>query len=307
MNLLIKSLLIISVAHQVSARTDMLTISGGHDGNGGDICENKINNIVHDIEQWLLNDKFKGIHLPPPISESQYKAKMLKAIQKTDIRSCTSDKIYVNKVEKTCMNFESRKGGAEIVCNFDRLMKTSFNDSYLLIHHELAGIAGLETNNGDEKSDYKISNQITEYLKKEVVTKLGIKNESKYEDTNIKKLSQSEHDFFRKNVLLELISTKDIQQCSKNPFGSFHIETLVENSNLATLNELDANSSVITFISHGSSIEFEFKVSFLISNNLEVIEPLRIELYKLSKNRVDRNGIHTISKELIKSKLCEKN
>jgi hypothetical protein len=147
----------------------------GNEGGGGDICENKMRNISNDIEKWLLEDEYKGIKLPTDLSEDIYKEGMLNAI-KISLLSCTTDKIYIGKAEKTCKNFDDENGQKRIMCNFDRLMKTSDSEQYLLMHHEFAGVAGFELSYGNETSNYQISNQISDYLQAQVVTRLGVKH-----------------------------------------------------------------------------------------------------------------------------------
>lgn len=143
-------------------------------GNGGDICENQMRNISNDIESWLLRDEFKGIKLDNRISEAAFKGRMLEAVQRS-LLSCTADKIFIGKAEKTCKNFKDKNRDIRIVCNFNRFMKTTQNDQYRLMHHEFAGVAGLETNDGKEESNYRISDQVTGFLRKEEVLRLGIK------------------------------------------------------------------------------------------------------------------------------------
>lgn len=147
--------------------------AGNEKGNGGDICENKIQNIKNDIESWLLNGEFKGIKLPAGLSEEVYKNGMLEAVKKS-LLSCTNDKVKIGNAEKTCKNFDDKRE-TRIVCNFDRIMKTNDEELYRLIHHEFAGVAGFELNKGEETSNYEISNGINPFLKKEIVLKLGVK------------------------------------------------------------------------------------------------------------------------------------
>lgn len=154
---------------------------GQDKGNGGDICENKMRNITNDIESWLLNDEYVGIKLPSNLSESAYKRGMQNAVR-TSLLSCTTGKVFVGYAEKTCKNFRDNRGIARIVCNFDRFLKTDEKEKYRLMHHEFAGVAGFESNNGRESSVYRISNQVGDFLQKEEVLKLGIKTENQSED-----------------------------------------------------------------------------------------------------------------------------
>jgi hypothetical protein len=87
--------------------------------------------------------------------------------------SCTTGTIVVGGAEKTCKNWMDGKGVSQILCNYDRFMKTADSDQYVLIHHEYAGLAGFEPSNGSD-SEYEISNQISGYLVDEVVKKLAV-------------------------------------------------------------------------------------------------------------------------------------
>jgi hypothetical protein len=159
-------------------------------GNGGDTCEAQIKNIRTSLEFWLTNGgPEKGLKLPKAVSLDAYENGMLKYIVE-DVKdasgdtvpnsnkaviSCTDDKITVNGAEKTCRNYnqDPKTGFPSITCNFNRFNATEVNQQFFLIHHEYAGLAGLEVNDGPE-SQYTISNQITGYLRTEEVTKLAI-------------------------------------------------------------------------------------------------------------------------------------
>ena len=70
---------------------------------------------------------------------------------------------------------------AHILCNILRFKSTSESEQYKLIHHEYAGLAGVENNEG-AASDYSLSTQITEYLTLQTVLKLGLKKASPNEN-----------------------------------------------------------------------------------------------------------------------------
>ena len=142
-------------------------------GNGGDTCENRIQEIAKDFEGWLQRDQFIPIVLPTSISKTEYKNKMLDAIHKSVV-SCTSSRIFIGQAEKTCKNTTARDGSSLIECNVNRFNATSSPEQYKLIHHEFAGVAGFETNQ-HEASDYRISSQISDFLKEEIVLRLGVK------------------------------------------------------------------------------------------------------------------------------------
>ncbi|MFL5815759.1 MAG: hypothetical protein ACJ763_19480 [Bdellovibrionia bacterium] len=142
-------------------------------GNGGDICENRIKLIREDIDSWIQKGGSSGLRLPAETNLSQYNAKMRDQASKATV-SCTDQDIAVGNSQKTCKNFLDDAGSPRIVCNFKRFMATPEASQYVLVHHEYAGLAGFEVNNGEE-SRYEISNQLTKYLQNQVVKKLAVK------------------------------------------------------------------------------------------------------------------------------------
>lgn len=134
-------------------------------GNGGDTCESRIQEISKDFEGWFEEEKFTSIVLPNHLSQDEYKESMLSAIS-TSVISCTTDKIFVGRAEKTCMNKDSL-----IKCNANRFKGLTDSEQYKLVHHELAGVSGFEVNKS-EASNYQISNQITDFLSAK--NKLGV-------------------------------------------------------------------------------------------------------------------------------------
>lgn len=148
-------------------------------GNGGDRCEQRFLEIQSDIQNWILKGGSSYLDLPENISEQEYNSGMLDAISDVTV-SCTEKAVIVNDVEKTCKNQRGRRG-SKILCNFDRFLNTVPESQYSLVHHELAGIAGFEVNDGKINSDYTISNQLSAFLDIIEVKKLAVrkKNEVK--------------------------------------------------------------------------------------------------------------------------------
>lgn len=146
-------------------------------GNGGDICEDQFKIVRDDIASWINKGGSSALSLQSGISLNRYNTEMLAQISKAQI-SCTQDKVLIGGAEKTCKNFIDPSGVSRIVCNIDRLTKqTSESEQYVLVHHEYAGLAGFEVNDG-ESSQYPISNQITQYLTDTVVKRLAVKEQS---------------------------------------------------------------------------------------------------------------------------------
>jgi hypothetical protein len=158
----------------------MLTLSttpvfavGGVDTNGGDMCEDRFKIVRDDLNTWILNGGSQGLKLPSEVTLDRYNLTMLNKISRAKI-SCTEDVIQIGSAEKTCKNFSDTDGSPHIVCNTRRFLDTSESDQYVLVHHEYAGLAGFEVNEG-EGSTYSISNQIAEYLENQTVKKLRVK------------------------------------------------------------------------------------------------------------------------------------
>lgn len=147
--------------------------AGDRVGNGGDICEDRIKIIRDDIRSWIERGGSEGLRLPAGLTLSRYDKGILGGISKATV-SCTSRRIELDGAEKTCENFVDSRHGPQLVCNAARFQATSQSDQYVLVHHEYAGLAGFEVNRGPS-SDYSLSNQLTEYLKDEVVKKLAVR------------------------------------------------------------------------------------------------------------------------------------
>jgi hypothetical protein len=139
--------------------------------NGGDPMELQFREVAMDIQQWIAKGGAQALVLSSTVSLADYQTKMNSAL--TDgVVSFTTNTITVNGVEKACMNQPAQK---LIQCNVDRFNATTESEKYVLVHHEYAGLAGLETNTG-AKSDYSISEQLTASLEKVTVLKLAVKS-----------------------------------------------------------------------------------------------------------------------------------
>lgn len=149
-------------------------------GNGGDICENRFKIVRDDLKTWILGGGSLGLQLPTGLAVDHYNMEMLKEIDQAKI-TCTDDRQFIGNSEKTCKNFDAADGSTYVICNIDRFSKTDESDQYVLVHHEYAGLAGFEVNNGEE-SVYPISNQITGYLEDQIIKKLVVKPPHNSED-----------------------------------------------------------------------------------------------------------------------------
>lgn len=154
-----------------------INVFAGGKGNGGDICENRIIEIRNDVKQWINKGAGEKLNFPDGLTPEVYSFKMLDATESTTI-SCVSDKLFIGNAEKTCVNsYNDSTGESLMECNIDRFIKsTNESNQYKLIHHEYAGVAGLEVNNGTDESDYILSNQISGYLEEKLIKQLVVKD-----------------------------------------------------------------------------------------------------------------------------------
>lgn len=154
----------------------------GHDqGGGGDLCEDRIKIIRDDFKQWIANGGPEGLSLPEDVTVQQYSDSMLQQMAGTKIRCVAEgDKGYpvvVHGAAKTC-RFDISGNQKMITCDFTKFQSMDDSDQYVLIHHEYAGLAGLEVPD-KEDSVYTLSNQISGYLENQIVKKLVVKNGQK--------------------------------------------------------------------------------------------------------------------------------
>jgi len=162
--------------------------AGGTSGGGGDAAtEMRIDEIRSDILKWISEGGAQGLKLPLSEAYEKYVSKMTNALLPHNVvvsavttqqESTTPDaeqKVSVDGQAKTCRGFVSvRDQQRHILCNVERFANTSEAGQYQLIHHEYAGLVGVEQNLG-ASSDYAISSQITAYLTQQTVLKLSVK------------------------------------------------------------------------------------------------------------------------------------
>jgi hypothetical protein len=175
--------------------------AGGESGGGGDgVTEMRIDEIRADILKWIGEGGGSELELPAGLAYEYYRDGMNRELQRhavvigsvtTAEEAAASDpelKVLVRGQPKTCRAFLSSKDmRPHILCNVERFAATPESMQYALIHHEYAGLAMLERNDG-ASSDYSLSSQITEYLVPETVLKLAVRKpapvEKEAEDDN---------------------------------------------------------------------------------------------------------------------------
>jgi hypothetical protein len=155
--------------------TTFTALAGNSDRGGGDMCENRFKQVRDDIDSWIVRGgpQTGRLQLPSNLSIGDYASAMRAQIAEAKV-NCVSDVIRVGETEKTCKKFVDEQNQSQIVCNLDRFLNTGESDQYVLVHHEYAGLANIEVNNGDD-SNYNVSNQITAYLEVQSVKKLVVK------------------------------------------------------------------------------------------------------------------------------------
>jgi hypothetical protein len=150
---------------------------GGATVGGGDLCEDRIKIIRDDLLKWIHQGGPDALNLPPGVSVKHYRDEMVQAIRKTKIQ-CVGprDRGYPVKVDgtpKTC-RFDKGANETRITCDVKKFSSLSESDQYVLIHHEYAGLSGIEPPHGDD-SRYEVSNQISDFLVDKQVKMLAVK------------------------------------------------------------------------------------------------------------------------------------
>ena len=156
--------------------TSVVAKLGTETGGGGDASEARVNEIREDILNWIKEDGAKGLVLSDDLSYDEYISNMTEILKPKKVKvSFTEDKVIYSNAEKTCKGFlvEDNKS-MHILCNVSRFAETPPSDQYKLIHHEYAGLARIENNDG-AASDYYLSSQITDFLTSQKVLRLSIK------------------------------------------------------------------------------------------------------------------------------------
>ncbi len=154
------------------------SVDGGGSTGGGDLCEDRIQSIRSDIGSWITNGGYQSLKLPAGLTAQTYAQNMLTAVQNSKV-VCVKPgdagyPIQVNGTAKIC-RFDSSQN--LIQCDYNVFMdktRMSESDQYILVHHELAGLAHVE-NPLEDVSTYTISNQLSGFLVDTVVKKLAVK------------------------------------------------------------------------------------------------------------------------------------
>lgn len=213
---------------------------GGSSGGGGDSTEARVDEIRAEILKWINDGSSQNLNLPENISHDDYVKKMIPVLRPQAVtvsfvtsreEEATNDpelKVTVNGKKKTCRGFISAIDQKyNILCNIERFNLTDESEQYSLIHHEYAGLVGIEQNVG-AASDYRISSQLTFMLEDKTVKRLAIRSGSQSALTkmdlnggeNLKTLIKSSSCYF---VVKEPIVFKEGETVAK--IGSWRLHS----------------------------------------------------------------------------------
>ena len=155
----------------MSSLTSFAQGGGGKVGGGGDASELTVNEIRVDILKWIAEGGSKKLKFQDGMTSEQYNEQMNRVLQSKKViigfveKDSETDEelqVSVDGSPKTCRGFQSlNTRRLHILCNISRFEKTSEEGQYKLIHHEYAGLAGLESNEG-AASDYYLTEQLSQ-------------------------------------------------------------------------------------------------------------------------------------------------
>lgn len=289
------TVILLSLGLQFTAHSRSLVSGGDHAGNGGDPNEIIFMDIANNIKDWILSGNASTLNLPTGLSYEDYVLAMESVLLDYKI-TFTSTPIFVHGAEKLCRNFIDLDSNRQILCNsarFNESYKNNIDDIYRLIHHEFAGLAGIEVNSG-QTSDYVISNQISGYLKYEQIKRLPVAPDVFIDicDRGIIGEAIAKHlSSTCKSVnMTELRSLKHLELMKLN------IDVIPPNAflGLESLLRLDLSSNAIKEIPEGVFSELgSLKDLHLRDNSLERIGPesfvglKNLELLNLRQNNLD--------------------
>lgn len=184
--------LVLTVLNLCSLSARAHTGDGSVSGGGGDPWEIRFDEITHDIRKWISAGGAQGLVFPVGMTHESYRVAMSRVIAPhavvvgfvTDAQEARESdperKVVVNGERKTCRGFLSNRDSMpHVLCNVERFNAAGEAAQYRLVHHEFAGLAGVEANRG-ASSDYQLSSQITDYLVVERVARLSVMKPAAY-------------------------------------------------------------------------------------------------------------------------------
>jgi hypothetical protein len=208
--------------------------SGGRSDGGGDLCEDRIKIIRDDLKAWIQHDGPERLELPNGISTALYSERMLAEMGAAKVRCLGPHDegypILVNGAPKVC-RFDRSNVGSMINCDLDKFNSLNESDQYVLIHHEFAGLAGVEIPNGDD-SHYEVSNQISGYLADKIVKSLVVKAQAiaACRLLNSAQVPVGTKCVTSKGAVFERVSREYFNNAWKGPDGLVWSSMIVDNS-----------------------------------------------------------------------------
>ncbi|MES2962607.1 MAG: hypothetical protein V4760_01870, partial [Bdellovibrionota bacterium] len=155
---------------------------GGSNGGGGADMESEFKAIALNVRDWINGGGSASLELPRGVTNEQYKTGMLRELGSYSIQMVSRELKFGGSV-KTCVSRSvaekdraKLKVRGQILCNqtlFLNTYKYNTEGAYRLVHHEFAGLAGLEQNRG-QQSDYVVSDQLSQFLEREIVLRLPV-------------------------------------------------------------------------------------------------------------------------------------
>lgn len=134
-------------------------------GNGGKGYEAEFAGFKSEVLNWTKKTELKDLNLNG-IAADQLVATLNS--QKVVVSFVDQD-LYVGSKRRTCKNYPSE---SLIECQKSAWTTENTKTKYFLVFHELLGLAGVETNIGEE-SDYQISGQIRDFIEAKTMYSLS--------------------------------------------------------------------------------------------------------------------------------------
>ena len=175
-----------AVAFSLLSLTLAFASDGVGAGGGGDAqTEGRIVEIRDNILGWINAGNADELQLPSDVKAADYLSGMKSLLAPSAVVVTAIDTAEENQTDeelntqvagqpKTCKGFISKRDARmHILCNIQRFAAMSAANQYRQVHHEYASLGLFEKNDGAE-SDYRISNQLTDKLRYEVVLRLPV-------------------------------------------------------------------------------------------------------------------------------------
>jgi hypothetical protein len=133
---------------------------------GGDPCESRFKIVRDDINLWIHQGGAGTLDLPLGLSADQYAHAMLDKLGSASVKCVgpgdSGYPVTIQGTPKVC-RFDIGPKGGQITCDYEKFLSANNTEKYVLVHHEYAGLAGIEVADQAD-SQYGISNQIAQFI-----------------------------------------------------------------------------------------------------------------------------------------------